>query len=389
MPFAHLKTPLLITLTCLWMTGCSTINQDTSTEHPAAGIGDPICWSQLPNWHEDTALQAIPALESQCPRLGKQSEWSNFCEALTNHTPIDEEGIRQLLESHFVPHRINGNNGNNRGLFTGYYEPTLNGSYQRSDRYYYPLYQRPPSMLQLELGSRFPDLKNQRVRGLLKGNKVVPFYDRATIDGAIKPLAGNEILWEDDADAAFFLHIQGSGRVQLPDGTMVAVGYADQNGQPYVAIGKILIERGELTPQEVSLQTINDWLKSHPKEADELKNHNPSYVFFTLRNDVESGPRGSLNVPLTQERSVAVDRRVIPLGTPLWINTTLPDNTPYQRLMVAQDTGGAINGPIRADIFFGRGNRAEKLAGEMKQKGEIYALIPKESSKSAESAECK
>lgn len=387
MLFARLKTPLLITLTSLWVAGCSTITADKDTKQPA-GIGDTLCWNQLPNWNNDSVLQALPALQNQCPRLGKKDEWAAFCSELSEQPPYDEESMRSALKRYLLPHRIYGKSGNSSGLFTGYYEPTLFGSYQPTARFNYPLYQRPSTMLQLELGSRFPELKDQRVRGLLQGNKVIPFYDRAAIDGQNKPLAGNEILWVDSADAAFFLHIQGSGRIQLPDGSIVGVGYADQNGQPYVAIGKILIERGELTPEEVSLQTINHWLRSHPKEADELKNQNPSYVFFTLRHDTESGPRGSLNVPLTQERSAAVDRKVIPLGTPLWISTTLPDKTPYQRLVVAQDTGGAIRGPVRADIFFGRGSRAEKMAGEMKQKGEIYALIPKESSKIAASPTC-
>ncbi|WP_315981680.1 MltA domain-containing protein [Aliamphritea spongicola] len=155
----------------------------------------------------------------------------------------------------------------------------------------------------------------------------------------------------DDPNAAFFLHIQGSGVVQLDTGELVAVGYKDQNGHAYKPIGRVLIETGEIAKENISLDSINRWLEAHPERADWLKNQNPSYVFFYLSDTVESGPRGSLNVPLTNERSVAVDRKIIPLGTPLWLNTTLFDDSTYQRLVLAQDTGGAIKGPVRADVF--------------------------------------
>ena len=159
---------------------------------------------------------------------------------------------------------------------------------------------------------------------------------------------------------------------------MVGIGYADQNGHPYVAIGKVLVEMNELPLEEVSLFTIRRWLRNNPDRAMKLLSENPSYVFFELREEVEDGPRGSLNVPLTAGRSLAVARRVIPLGTPVWLETTLPDGRSYERLMFAQDTGGAIAGPVRADVFFGVGRQAEQLAGEMKQSGRLYALLPRD-----------
>jgi len=204
----------------------------------------------------------------------------------------------------------------------------------------------------------------------------VPFFSREEIDGDSQPLRGKELLWIDDAYGSFFLQIQGSGRVRLDDGSIVGVNYENQNGHPYVAIGKTLVENQELALEDVSLFTIREWLENNPQRANEVLNSNPSYVFFHLREDINEGPRGSLNVPLTAERSLAVDRKVIPLGTPVWIDTTLPDGSPYQRLMIAQDTGGAIRGPVRADVFFGNGQRAERLAGEMNQKGRLYALLP-------------
>ncbi|SIS76052.1 murein transglycosylase A [Neptunomonas antarctica] len=356
----------------LLLSGCSLFTP------PAPGISDATCWNNLQGWQQDPLIEALPALISQCPRLSKTTpDWKNICTAVDTQALVSTQDLRAFIEQYFVPYNIIGTAGKNNGLITGYYEPTLNGSMTPDEQYNYPLYQRPSDMLNVNLASRFPELKNRRVRGRIDNNTVIPYYSRAEIDNPTTPLKGQELLWVDDSDAAFFLHIQGSGRVQLPTGEIVGVSYADQNGHPYVAIGKTLIDQGELTREEVSLQTIRRWLNNHPERADALKNQNPSYVFFSLRKE-EGSPRGSLNVPLTPERSVAVDRKVIPLGTPLWINTTLPGTgKPYQRLVFAQDTGGAINGPVRADMFFGRGSRAEKLAGEMKQTGSIYALLPK------------
>ncbi|MET0088197.1 MAG: MltA domain-containing protein, partial [Sedimenticola sp.] len=200
-------------------------------------------------------------------------------------------------------------------------------SLQPDGRYAYPIYARPDSLLIVDLDEQFPELKGKRVRGRLVGNRVVPYFDRTAIDGSGAPLKGNELLWVDDPHGSFFLQIQGSGRVQLPDGSSVNVGYADQNGHQYVSIGKKLIERGELTREEVSLFTIRQWLKDNPGQAEGLLNENPSYVFFVLNDNNEAGPRGSLNVPLTAGRSAAVDRSRIPLGTPVWLTTTLPPET--------------------------------------------------------------
>ncbi|BBB30080.1 murein transglycosylase A [Neptunomonas japonica] len=370
-----LLSPRTITTSCiaLLLHGCSSITP------PPPGVNHATCWNKLHGWQQDSFSEALPALLSQCPRLSKKSpEWKNICSSAKSLTLASDVEVRRFIEENFIPHTIIGTAGKNEGLITGYYEPTLNGSLKPDDQYSYPLYQTPKDMLTVKLDSRFKELKGKRVRGRITGNTVIPYYSRAEIDKPESPLKGQELLWVDDPDAAFFLHIQGSGRIQLTDGSMVGVGYANQNGHPYVAIGKKLIETGALTREEVSLDTIRQWLDTNPSKAQALKNQNPSYVFFTMRHDLEFGPRGSLNVPLTPERSVAVDRKIIPLGTPLWVTTTLPGtNKPYQRLVFAQDTGGAINGPVRADVFFGRGERAEKLAGEMKQKGSIYALLPK------------
>ncbi len=342
------------------------------------GIGASVPWSTLPGWSEDRLIDAWPAMLAQCPRMQRRDEqWQRLCAIAEQIDPGNEADVRSFLTTYFQPHEILGKSGKKDGLITGYYQPLLRGSRTASETYRYPIYKRPESLLKVSLDSLYPELKGKRVRGRIDGNRVVPFYSRAEIDRETSPLKGHELLWLDDPYASFFLQIQGSGKVQLDDGTLVGVNYADQNGHPYVSIGKKLIEWGELERDAVSLFTIRRWLESHPQRAQALLNTNPSYVFFTLRRDAGENPRGSLNVPLTDLRSVAIDRKVIPLGSLLWLDTTLPDGQPLRRLMLAQDTGGAINGPVRADIFFGTGKRAEQLAGNMKQPGRVFILLPK------------
>ena len=342
------------------------------------GIGKAVSWTKIPDWQRDNLAEAWPAMQAQCPRMTRKSaDWEPICEsvaALQSPTTVE---IRAFLEQHFKPHRVHGKNGKLDGLITGYYEPILDGSRTRTDKFRYPIYSQPEDMLIIELADIYPKLKGMRLRGRIDGNRVLPYWSREEIDGAGQPLAGQEIVWIDDPYGSFFTQIQGSGRVRLQDGSMVGVGYANQNGHPYVAVGKKLVEIGALPLEQVSLFTIKKWLRENPERAPEILNANPSYVFFELRDSVDEGPRGSLNVPLTSERSIAVDRRVIPLGTPVWLQTTLPDGSSFERLVFAQDTGGAITGPVRADVFFGIGDRAEQLAGEMKQRGQMFALLPK------------
>ncbi len=358
-------------LTALLLTGC------TGFFSPQPGIGKPVAWSSLPNWQNDNLSEAWLAIAQQCPRMNRRDTvWVPICRAVDEMQNPDSEAVREFLQTYFKPHRIHAKRGKTEGLITGYYEPLLNGSLQRTEQFAYPIYSPPDEMLTIDLAEVYPDLKGMRLRGRLEGNKVVPYHSRSVIDGEQQPLSGNELLWIDDPYGSFFLQIQGSGRVRLEDGTMMGLNYADQNGHPYVAVGKTLVQQEQIPLEEVSLFTIREWLKNNPSEADQVLNTNPSYVFFTLREDSSENARGSLNVPLTEARSLAVDQSVIPLGTPVWIDTTLPDGAQFQRLMVAQDTGGAIKGHVRADVFFGAGADAERLAGEMKQSGRMYALLP-------------
>ena len=344
---------------------------------PPPGIGREVAWSKLPGWERDQHAAAWPALRKSCEKLAsRDAAWENICLAARTLESPDDAGARTFFETHFRAHRMNAESGR-EGLITGYYEPVLNGSKTRNDQFRWPLYKRPDNLLTIDLASLYPELKGRPVRGRLEGNRVVPYYSRAEIGTGKNPLAGNELLWVEDPVELFILQVQGSGRVRLPDGSQIAIGYADQNGHPYRSLGGRLIEMGALTREEVTLTRIRDWLAAHPEETSALLNSNPSYIFFTQRDALLDGPLGSLGVVLTPERSVAVDPAWIQLGLPVWLDAELPDGRPLQRLAFAQDTGGAIKGAVRADLFLGQGTEAGRLAGEMKQRGRMYVLLPK------------
>jgi membrane-bound lytic murein transglycosylase A len=367
--FTRLRT-LLVLAVAASLLGCA------GWFAPPPGIGREVAWSKLPGWEQDRHAAAWPALLKSCEKLGtRDAAWENICLAVRALETPDDAAARLFFETHFRAHRIHPDHGRD-GLITGYYEPVLNGSRTRNDQYRWPIYKRPDNLLTIDLASLYPELKGRPVRGRLEGNRVMPYYSRAEIGMARQPLAGNELLWVEDPVELFILQVQGSGRVRLPDGSQVAIGYADQNGHPYRSLGGRLIEMGELTREEVTLARIREWLAAHPEETGTLLNNNPSYIFFTQRDVALDGPLGSLGVALTPERSIAADPSYIPPGVPVWLDAAWPDGTPLQRLALAQDTGGAIKGAARADLFIGRGTEAGRLAGEMKQRGHLYVLLP-------------
>jgi membrane-bound lytic murein transglycosylase A len=276
--------------------------------------------------------------------------------------------------------------GSVQGLATGYYEPLLRGSRRKDGAYRFPLYAAPDDLLIVDLAEINPELRHLRLRGRLDGRRVVPYYPRAEIERGLPGLAGRELLWVDDPVDLFFLQIQGSGRVRLATGELVRVGYADQNGQPYKSIGRYLVEQGELKLEQASMQGIKAWGAANPAKLEALLNQNPSYVFFRElpatdggQSSSASGPVGALGVALTPERSIAVDPRHIPLGAPVFLATTWPNSTlPLARLVLAQDTGGAIRGAVRADYFWGFGEAAGAQAGRMRQNARMWVLLPRE-----------
>lgn len=337
-------------------------------------------WEQLPGWPHDEVAQAWPALVQSCTGLRANAAWRGVCQAVnTMPSTPDEKTARAFFQTAFQPWQVLQPDGSAEGLVTGYYEPLLRGSRQFSHKYRYPLYAAPDDLLVVDLAAIYPELKNLRLRGRLQGNKVVPYWSREEIETGAAPVRGKELAWVDDPVELFFLQIQGSGRILLDDGQVMRVGYADQNGHPYRSIGKWLVENGELTLDKASMQGIKDWARRNPERLPALLNANPSYVFFRELNHSGAGPMGSLGVPLTPERSIAVDPRFIPLGAPVWLATTRPNsNEAMNRLVLAQDTGGAIRGNVRADFFWGFGDEAGKLAGAMKQKGRMWVLLPKD-----------
>jgi membrane-bound lytic murein transglycosylase A len=347
---------------------------------PEPGIGKAVDWDQLFGWDRDRQAEAWPALLQQCRVIPKkQPVWQGICDRAKALGEVDDGMARQFFEREFTAHRVNPSGSQGKGLVTGYYEPILQGSLEPSERFSYPVYRRPDDLITVELAEVYPELKGKRVRGRLDGRRLVPYYARNEIDKATGPLAGQELLWVDDPVGLFFLHIQGSGRIRLPDGGLAAVGYADQNGRPYTSIGRLLVERGEIPREKVSLFSIRDWLDAHPEQSAALLRSNQSYVFFELRKNAEENAVGSLNVPLTPLRSIAVDPGNIALGSPVWLDTSYPgeQGKPLRRLVVAQDTGGAIKGYARADLFCGHGLEAERLAGEMKQDARLFVLLPR------------
>lgn len=330
-------------------------------------------------WKREPVRPALEAFARGCASLEKQDSWKGACAGA--RTVLSEGGEKEaaaFFELNFDPFQVINADESTSGMVTGYYEPLLHGSRKRTKRYRYPLYGPPPDLLTIDLSSVLPELKHKRLRGRLEGNRVVPYLSRGDIDQDVPPLEGHEIVWVDDAVDAFFLHIQGSGQVLLENGERVRLGYADQNGHPFRSLGGLLIRRGELPPERASMQGIKDWARRNPRRVQEFMNANPSYVFFReLPRDLP-GPIGSLGVPLTAERSIAVDPRVVPLGVPVYLATTWPNTAdPLQRLMVAQDTGGAIAGGVRADFFWGFGDPAGQQAGKMRQAGRMWVLLPK------------
>ncbi|MEX2647877.1 MAG: MltA domain-containing protein, partial [Alphaproteobacteria bacterium] len=355
---------------------------------------ESVRFADLAGWADDDHASALDTFKRGCAIWAKRDasdalgrngdfgvvgDWRTACVAANDVPPGHPAAARAYFETWFQPWRAT-NNGVADGLFTGYFEPVLDGSRAASQRFAVPLYGRPEDLVTVDLGQFAEDLAGRSIAGRVEAGALQPYPDRAAIaDGAVDGTAP-VLAWVDDAIDAFFLEIQGSGQVRLAEGGVMRVGYAAQNGRRYFAIGKALVERGALTKDEVSLQTIKAWLAQHPDEARAVMNLNPSAVFF--RELDGEGPVGAMGVVLTPARSLAVDRRFIALGVPLWLEVTVPgpaegapDET-WRRLVIAQDTGGAIKGPVRGDLYWGGGAEAEWRAGTMKHTGGYYVLLP-------------
>lgn len=330
---------------------------------------EPRRVAELPGWGEDALAEAIPAYLSGC---GKRTpvQTAALCAEAAALPPGDHAAARDFFERNFTLRPAG------EGLMTGYYEPELRGAATASPDYPVPLHRRPADLVEVDLGAFAPDLKGRRTAGRVEGGRLRPYPDRAAIEAG----DGSALLFLADPVDRFFLQIQGSGRVVLPDGGVRRVGYDGQNGRPYVPIGRLLADEGAIPRAEVSMQSIRAWLAAAgPDRARAMMDRNPSYVFF---RDVparpDQGPTGAQGVPLTPLRSIAVDRAEIPLGSPVWVVARDPrSGAPLRRLVLAQDTGGAIRGPARADLFWGWGEAAAHAAGPMQERATLYVLQPR------------
>jgi membrane-bound lytic murein transglycosylase A len=357
---------------------------------------EPAAFDALEAWDADGHATALAAFLRSCAKPGRgfgarglvdagydvpADAWANACTAAAGVPPDDDAVARTFFEDTFVVFAAS-NAGEAEGLFTGYYEPLLHGALEPRGPYRVPLHRRPDDLVSVSLGAFDPELNGRRIAGRVEDDRLVPYADREAISAGALQGRDLELLWVDDPIDHFFLQIQGSGRVALDDGSEIRVGYDGQNGHAYRAIGRDLIEMQELTREEVSLQSIRAWLRANPDQREALMNRNASYVFFRELGDARAtpGPPGAQGVPLTPGRSLAVDRRYLPLGIPIWLETTAPwpdGDRPLRRLMIAQDTGGAIRGPVRGDVFWGHGADAEHTAGHMKSRGRYFLLLPK------------
>lgn len=365
------------------LSGCSTTPSTCPPPpQPAAHtVYVPAAWSDVPGWNSDEMTDAWPAFLADCDVAGRRQRWQAVCTAARDAHPSTSGDVRAFFEDNFAAFAIVkqiGASSDTSGLITGYFEPLLHGARTQSSAFDIPLYAPPPDLLTVDLGSEYPELRGKRVRARLVGHRVVPYYSRADLkrDPALEDDA---LVWVNDALSAFFLEVQGSGRVQLESGETIRLHYADENGYPYRSIGLYLIEHGELERGEATVPAIREWAFAHPDRLQELLDADPSVVFFQEEplGNPALGPKGSLGVPLTPGRSVAVDTAAIPLGAPVFLATTFPNsNTALDRLVFAQDTGGAIRGSVRADYFWGIGAQAGAQAGEMRQQGRMWLIWP-------------
>ena len=343
---------------------------------PAAhAVYTPAAWRDLPGFERDRVAETLPAFLVGCAAIARKPEqataWRAACEAARRLPVSDDAATRAWLQDHFSPYRISFPDGRDQGLVTGYYEPVIAGSRSRTDALAVPILAPPDDLLTVDLAALHPELADRRVRGRLDGRRVVPYWSRAEIEAGKASRTAKALAFVADPIDAFFLQVQGSGRITLADGAVLRVGYADQNGHPYTPVARVLIERGEMTREEASMQAIRAWARANPDRVAALLDANASYVFFRelappapgSPEAAIDGPTGALGVPLLPRRTIAVDPRAIPLGAPVWLATAEPPSArPLERMVVAQDTGGAIRGAVRARLLLGARRRGRLIA---------------------------
>ena len=363
---------------------------------PAAVRFEPIAFADLPGWAEDDPRPALAAFRRSCAGLAKApderavgpdglagtvADWRAPCAEIEvlggagGGAGGGDQALRALLERGFVALSVVGDEGP-EGTITGYYEPELNGAASPSETHRWPLYRLPGDLVRVDLGRFRADLDGQQILGRVDGDsRLVPYFTRAEIDGGALDGRGLELLWLDDPTDVFFLQVQGSGRIRLADGSLRRVGFAGSNGLDYTSIGKAMLAEGLIDGSQASAQGIQAWLRDNPEQAPAVMQRNARFIFF--REIDGEGPIGAQGVALTAGRSLAVDSAHLPLGAPVWLDTSWPgSDRPLRRLVVAQDKGAAIKGAVRGDLFWGSGAEALEQAGRMHQRGRFYLLLP-------------
>src|SRR5579863_3370256 len=357
---------------------------------------EPVDWSELDGWNSDDHAAAFAAFLTSCRTLDVKHRrerdltaiplaLKDICERAVAAIPLEEDGARKFFEDNFRPLRIN-KLGDTDGFLTGYYEPIIEGSRVPTGEFTAPLYRRPPNLVasgRRKLGDSFPS-KGVKVGRRFGRRHIVSYYDRGEIEDGALDGWHLEICWVRSQVDVLFAQIQGSARIRLEDHTILRLNYDSHNGWPYTAVGRVLADRKLVPRDEVTMQRIRDWMEANPEAAKDVRRQNKSYVFFRITDlSTEDEAVGAQGVPLVPGRSIAVDRSLHTYGTPFFISADLPIanekvGTKFRRLMVAQDTGSAIVGPARADIYFGAGDEAAQIAGRIRNPGQFVMLVPRE-----------
>lgn len=362
-----MKYIIFFTLSIFILTGCS-------PKFEKIDISDAnlkkVSFDDIKDFENDNLEKALEVFKKACNKSERKELFKEVCLKAK-----DAKDPNNFFISNFIPYKLYNSDGTDKGIITGYYEPLLYGSYEKDERYKFPIYKVPEDLVIVDLREVYPELKNFTLRGKVEGNRLVPYGNREIIENSKED---DILLYVDNKIDLYFLHIQGSGKVELPNGDILNIGYANQNGRRYKSIGKYMVNMGYIgskTEYGASLQGMKKWFDDNPDKVDEVLNQNPSYIFFENR---QKGATGSLGVELVAKRNLAVDTRYVKLGMPVFINTKNPvTKEEINQLMIAADTGGAIKGEIRADFFWGYAKEAEEFAGKMKEEGELYILVPK------------
>ena len=358
---------LIFFLTLFIFLGCSKTPQILSDKMPKTYLVKEK-FSSLPSWEDENYDKALKSFINSCKTKKTKKLYGALCQKAKQ-----TKDAKIFLQDNFTPFKISSKNAKDIGLLTGYYEAQLYGSLNKTKKFKYPIYNTPKDLVSVNLSSIYPKLKHFRLRGRVVGNKLIPYYKRSEFD----KIDADVICYTDSKIDLFFLEIQGSGRVILDNNKTIFVSYDNQNGHKYRAIGRYLIDIEAIKKEDISLQSIHKWLEENPSRVDEVLNYNNSLVFFTKSNTPATG---ALGIELTPNRSVAIDHHYIPLGAMLYLDAKV-DNVQTSQIVLAQDTGGAIKGAVRADLFLGYGDKALQKAGKLKSKLKLWILLPKKETK--------